>query len=521
MRIAVLGTGYVGLVSAACLAELGHSVTAVDIDPARIELLRQGGMPLYEPGLAPLVAVHQATGQLGFTVDLGLALRDVDVVMIAIGTPPGSDGQADVSAVLHAAQAVGQQLQQAAVLVMKSTVPVGTSERVQALVQAQLKQRGLRFRVPVVSNPEFLREGTAVRDFLHPDRVIVGAARRADSELMHVLYGPLVARGVPLLVMDLRSAELTKYAANVMLAARISLINEIACIAEGAGADIEQVRLGLGSDKRLGPDFLRAGIGYGGSCFPKDVQALAQIAESVGQPARMLKAVHQVNEQQKRRLFERMVAHYGGAERLRGKRVAVWGLAFKPGTDDLREAPSLRGPQLGADRSAAAGWRPGVRLRSRGPRSGGAPLRRAAAHSAGGQCAGGAARRRRPGLGDRVARVHAGRPCADRQSAARPRGVRRTQRAGRGRLGPARVAGVAGGPPLGCACAGRGGAGRADVLNRRRSETGCRGAQPPLSPMKASIASATRSGCSTCGRWPASSTSSNLAPGTRACSSRA
>lgn len=341
MRIAVLGTGYVGLVSAACLAELGHSVTAVDIDPARIELLRQGGMPLYEPGLAPLVAVHQATGQLGFTVDLGLALRDVDVVMIAIGTPPGSDGQADVSAVLHAAQAVGQQLQQAAVLVMKSTVPVGTSERVQALVQAQLKQRGLRFRVPVVSNPEFLREGTAVRDFLHPDRVIVGAARRADSELMHVLYGPLVARGVPLLVMDLRSAELTKYAANVMLAARISLINEIACIAEGAGADIEQVRLGLGSDKRLGPDFLRAGIGYGGSCFPKDVQALAQIAESVGQPARMLKAVHQVNEQQKRRLFERMVAHYGGAERLRGKRVAVWGLAFKPGTDDLREAPSL------------------------------------------------------------------------------------------------------------------------------------------------------------------------------------
>lgn len=341
MRIAVLGTGYVGLVSAACLAELGHEVAGVDIDPERVAMLRRGGMPIYEPGLQALVDAHQAAGRLGFTVDLGLALRGADAVMIAIGTPPGTQGQADVQAVMQAAHAVAQLLQAPAVLVMKSTVPVGTCERVRELVAGVLRQRGLRLQVPVVSNPEFLREGCAVQDFLQPDRVIVGAAQRAEADAVQAMYAPLHERGVPVLVMDTRSAELTKYAANVMLAARISLMNELAGIAEAVDADIEQVRLGVGSDRRIGPDFLRAGIGYGGSCFPKDVKALARIADEHGAGARMLRAVHEVNERQKQRLFERIAEHYGGVERLRGKRFAVWGLAFKPGTDDLREAPSL------------------------------------------------------------------------------------------------------------------------------------------------------------------------------------
>jgi len=341
MHIAVLGTGYVGLVSAACLAELGHSVMAVDIDPERVELLNRGGMPLYEPELAPLVAVHRATGQLGFTVDLALALRQADIVMIAIGTPTDKEGQADVNAVLQAGHAIGQLLEEPATVVMKSTVPVGTCERVRAIVRGQLRIRGKSFKVPVVSNPEFLREGCAVQDFLQPDRIIIGAAYRAEAELMHALYTPLTLQGVPLLVMDTRSAELTKYAANAMLAARISLMNELAGIAECLDADIEQVRLGVGSDKRLGPQCLKAGVGYGGSCFPKDVKALAHLADELGASSRMLRAVNQVNEDQKRRLFQKMVAFYGGPQRLRGKRIAVWGLAFKPGTDDLREAPSL------------------------------------------------------------------------------------------------------------------------------------------------------------------------------------
>lgn len=341
MRIAVLGTGYVGLVSAACLAELGHEVAAVDIDEKRIASLQHGEMPIHEPGLQALVEVHTATARLAFTVDLADALKGADVVMVAIGTPPGPGGEADLRAVMQAAHAVGQHLEQPATLVLKSTVPPGTAERVTDAVNAPLGRRGKGFKVPVVGNPEFLREGSAVQDFLKPDRIVIGAGNRGDAELMHVMYAPLLERGVPMLVMDTRSAELTKYAANVMLAARISLINELAGIAEALDADIEQVRLGIGSDPRVGPQFLRAGLGYGGSCFPKDVQALAQIASMCGRPALMLQAMHRVNERQRRRPFALLARHYGGVAALQHKRIAVWGLAFKPGTDDLREAPGL------------------------------------------------------------------------------------------------------------------------------------------------------------------------------------
>ena len=341
MQVAVLGLGYVGLSTAACLAELGHSVMGYDIDPQRVRLLMQNEVPFFEPELDALIAVHQARGQLGFTVDLSLALQSCDVVILAVGTPQGQNGDAELGAVKKAVHAIGQLLEQSAVVAVKSTVPVGTCERLQAALEEQLHQRGLALHVPVVSNPEFLREGRAVADFLDPDRIIVGVAQRADAELMHALYAPLLERGHPLLVMDTRSAELTKYTANVMLAARISLINEVASLAELMGADVEQVAKGVGLDRRIGPHFLHAGIGYGGSCFPKDVKAMIRMAADLGLPARLLQAVDQVNERQRRCLFEKLSHFYGSPDGLRGKRIAVWGLAFKPGTDDLREAPSL------------------------------------------------------------------------------------------------------------------------------------------------------------------------------------
>lgn len=341
MQVAVLGLGYVGLSTAACLAELGHSVVGYDIDPQRVRLLLRNEVPFYEPELDALIAVHQARGQLGFTMDLPPALRRCDVVMLAVGTPQGHNGDAELGAVKHAVHAIGQQLQQPAIVAVKSTVPVGTCGRLEVTLEEQLRQRGMTGRVPVVSNPEFLREGRAVQDFLDPDRIIVGVTQRADAELMHALYAPLVEQGHPLLVMDTRSAELTKYTANVMLAARISLINEVASLAELMGADVEQVAKGVGLDRRIGPHFLHAGIGYGGSCFPKDVKAMIRMAADLGLPARLLQAVDQVNERQRRCLFEKLCHFYGGPEGLRGKRIALWGLAFKPGTDDLREAPSL------------------------------------------------------------------------------------------------------------------------------------------------------------------------------------
>jgi len=341
MQVTVLGLGYVGLVSAACLAELGHEVMGYDIDPVRVRSLSANVVPLFEPGLEALVASLQAHGQLAFTNDLSVALRQCDLVMLAVGTPSDHDGDAELGAVLRAAHAVAQVLQRPAMLVVKSTVPVGTGARLEALVNRQLDERGVPWRVPVASNPEFLQEGRAVRDFLEPDRIVVGVARQTDAELLHALYAPLVQRGFPLLVMDRRSSELAKYACNVMLAARVSLINELAGLAEATGADIEEVARVAGMDPRIGPQFLRAGAGYGGSCFPKDVKCLARIAQRAGVSARMLRAIDEVNESQRRRLFERIVQHYGGIEPLRDKRIAVWGLAFKPGTDDVRESPGL------------------------------------------------------------------------------------------------------------------------------------------------------------------------------------
>jgi UDPglucose 6-dehydrogenase len=341
MQVAVLGLGYVGLVSAACLAHLGHHVIGCDIDPRRIELLTCNTLPLFEPELDAMVAVHQARGRLVFTVDLAVALRGVDVVMLAVGTPAAADGNADLRAVLQSAHAIGQLVDHPATMVVKSTVPVGTCARLGDRMAAQLRARGMPSAVPVVSNPEFLCEGRAVRDFMQPDRIVVGVARLADAELLRALYAPLLDAGVPLLLVDTRSAELTKYAANVMLAARISLINELARIAEATGADIEQVARGVGLDSRIGPQFLRAGAGYGGSCFPKDVKGLAHEAQRLGVATPMLRAIDDVNERQKQRLFEKIAQHCGGPQHLRGKCVAVWGLAFKPGTDDMREAPSL------------------------------------------------------------------------------------------------------------------------------------------------------------------------------------
>ena len=341
MRITVIGVGYVGLVTATCLAELGHTVTAVDNDAAKIDSLSHGGIPFFEPDLQALVQVNSASQRLSFTRDLGKALRGAELVFIAVGTPSGDNGSADLRAVESSVLRVAAALAASATLVLKSTVPIGTNEQLHKAVTGVLRSRRLPLRMPIVNNPEFLREGAAVRDFLKPDRIIVGALSDDDAAPLLRAYAPLVDAGVKLLRMSPRSAELTKYAANGMLAARISFMNEMAQIADATGADIEDVCAGVGSDPRIGPDFLRVGVGYGGSCFPKDVRSLAHIAQRNGLAAHMLRAVEQTNEQQKRLLFEKMCAFYGGADGLRGKRIALWGLAFKPGTDDLREAPSL------------------------------------------------------------------------------------------------------------------------------------------------------------------------------------
>jgi UDPglucose 6-dehydrogenase len=338
MRVTIFGTGYVGLVTGACLAEVGNHVVCVDIDAAKIAGLGQGVIPIYEPGLEPLVVANHRAGRLEFTTDAAAAIEHGDVVFIAVGTPPDEDGSADLRHVLTVARTIGEHLSRPTVVVDKSTVPVGTADRVLAEIAARLRARGVDHAIEVVSNPEFLKEGDAVKDFMRPDRIVVGIAGPRGLEAMKRLYAPFNRNHERLVVMDVRSAELTKYAANAMLATKISFMNEMANIAERVGADIEMVRHGIGSDPRIGHSFIYPGAGYGGSCFPKDVQALERIARQHGYHARILESVEAVNARQKNKLFELIQRHFG--ERLAGRTFAVWGLAFKPNTDDMREASS-------------------------------------------------------------------------------------------------------------------------------------------------------------------------------------
>ncbi len=334
----MIGTGYVGLVSGACLADQGNDVLCLDVDKSKIELLRSGGIPIHEPGLEALVKRNTQAGRLRFTTDIEPSVHHGTVQFIAVGTPPDEDGSADLRYVTEAARSIGRHMRDYKVVVDKSTVPVGTADHVREAIGEELKARGLDVPYSVVSNPEFLKEGAAVEDFMKPDRVVIGADDERATQIMRAVYAPFQRNHERMLVMDVRSAELTKYAANAMLATRISFMNELANLAEKLGADIEQVRQGIGSDPRIGYDFLYAGCGYGGSCFPKDVRALQRTAGRAGLPLRILHAVEQANEAQKRRLTQKITARLG--ERLEGRRFALWGLAFKANTDDMREAPS-------------------------------------------------------------------------------------------------------------------------------------------------------------------------------------
>jgi len=342
MRVAIFGTGYVGLVTGTCLAEVGHDVVCVDIDQAKVDGLERGIIPIYEPGLEPLVKANHAAGRLVFTTDASKAIEHGEVICIAVGTPPDEDGSADLQYVLAVARTIGRHLQVPTVVVNKSTVPVGTADKVRAAIAEELAARGADIAFDVVSNPEFLKEGDAVADCMRPDRIIIGASSAESVAVMRRLYAPFNRNHDRVVEMDVRSAELTKYAANAMLATKISFMNEMANIAERVGADIEQVRQGIGSDPRIGWHFIYPGAGYGGSCFPKDVQALARTAQQYGLQPKLLDAVEAVNEAQKGHLFELIQRHYGADASLRGKTFAVWGLAFKPNTDDMREASSRR-----------------------------------------------------------------------------------------------------------------------------------------------------------------------------------
>lgn len=338
MKVSVVGTGYVGLVTGACLAEMGNDVLCLDLDPNKIRILEEGGIPIHEPGLDVIVARNVKAGRLSFTTDVAKAVAHGTIQFIAVGTPPDEDGSADLQYVLAAARSIGRLMTDYKVIVDKSTVPVGTADKVRAAVADELAKRNSDARFAVVSNPEFLKEGAAIDDFMRPGRIVVGADDEQAILLMRALYAPFVRNHERLVVMDVRSAELTKYAANAMLATRISFMNELALLAEKMGADIEQVRIGIGSDPRIGTHFLYAGCGYGGSCFPKDVKALIKTASSEGQELKVLKAVEAANDRQKMVLVEKIVKQFG--EDLSGKRFALWGLAFKPNTDDMREATS-------------------------------------------------------------------------------------------------------------------------------------------------------------------------------------
>jgi UDPglucose 6-dehydrogenase len=338
MKITVVGAGYVGLVSGACLAEMGNDVLCGDVAASRITTLREGGVPIYEPGLKELIARNAAAGRLHFTNDIEQGVHFGTIQFIAVGTPPDEDGAADMQYVLAAARNIGRSMNDYKLVVDKSTVPVGTADRVRAAIAQELQRRNADIPFSVVSNPEFLKEGAAVDDFMRPDRIIVGADDDRAIHLMSALYAPFQRNHDKLVVMDIRSAELTKYAANAMLATRISFMNELAQLAERVGADIELVRKGIGSDPRIGRHFLYAGCGYGGSCFPKDVKALVRSGAEAGLELQVLDAVERANERQKQVLAEKIVKRFG--EDLRGRRFALWGLAFKPDTDDMREAPS-------------------------------------------------------------------------------------------------------------------------------------------------------------------------------------
>ena len=338
MKVSVIGTGYVGLVTGACLAEMGNDVLCLDVDPNKIRILQEGGIPIHEPGLDAVVARNVKAGRLAFTTDVARSVAHGTLQFIAVGTPPDEDGSADLQYVVAAARNIGRLMTDYKVVVDKSTVPVGTADKVRAAIDDELRQRGSDARFAVVSNPEFLKEGAAVDDFMRPDRIIVGADDEQAIVLMRALYAPFSRNRDKVYVMDVRSAELTKYAANAMLATRISFMNELALLAEKMDADIEQVRQGIGSDPRIGTHFLYAGCGYGGSCFPKDVKALIQTAAGEGQQLRVLQAVEDANDAQKLVLIDKVTRRFG--HDLAGKHFALWGLAFKPNTDDMREATS-------------------------------------------------------------------------------------------------------------------------------------------------------------------------------------
>ena len=352
MNIAIVGTGYVGLVSGTCFADTGANVTCVDVDENKIERLKNGEIPIYEPGLDELVKKNVAAGRLKFTTDLASVLDDVEIVFSAVGTPPDEDGSADLKYVLQVAKTIGENLNRYLVVVTKSTVPVGTAKKVRQTIEAELKKRGVDIPFDVASNPEFLKEGNAIKDFMSPDRVVVGVESEKAKKALTKLYKPFLINNFRVIFMDIPSAEMTKYAANSMLATRISFMNDIANLCERVGADVNMVRAGIGSDTRIGRKFLYAGCGYGGSCFPKDVKALIKTADQNGYSMEVLKAVERVNEKQKSVLFDKLQKTYQG-EDLKGKTIAMWGLSFKPETDDMRESTAL----VMIDKLLAAGCR--------------------------------------------------------------------------------------------------------------------------------------------------------------------
>jgi UDPglucose 6-dehydrogenase len=359
MRVTIFGSGYVGLVTGACLADAGNHVLCIDVDAKKVERLKKGDVPIHEPGLEPLIRKNSKAGRIEFTTD---AVRGVEhglFQIIAVGTPPDEDGSADLRYVLSVARTIGTHLNRYAIVITKSTVPVGTADKVKKEIAATVAQRKAEVDFDVVSNPEFLKEGAAVQDFMKPDRVVIGTDNPRTTELMRALYEPFTRQHDRLVVMDIRSSELTKYAANAMLATKISFMNELANIAERCGADIEKVRVGIGSDPRIGYSFIYPGTGYGGSCFPKDVQALARSARDAGHMPEILQAVEAVNKRQKEVLVRKMQAHFGNDGGLRGRTIALWGLAFKPNTDDMREAPSRA--------IIEALWKEGAKVRAYDP----------------------------------------------------------------------------------------------------------------------------------------------------------